>query len=188
MTGEAPPPRQSLQERMEERREERRHRRASTLGLEEAETQHVAYETSVVLPEPGRETAEPSRRPFWQWTPLALLLLIVGLIAGFGAALRFAPLLPPAATATQFALNLSVTRTGDNLTVSWNRDAMALYTAQRGVLEIEDGSYAKPVDLDTAHLREGSVIYQNTSDLVRFRLTVYLDQRLSVTETLDWKK
>lgn len=183
MTGQAPPPRQSLQERMEERRQERRQRRESTWGLGEPE----GYETSVVLPEPGTR-GEAEYRPFFQWTPLALLLLLVGLIAGFGAALRFAPLIPATPAATQFALNLSVTRTGDNLTVRWNRDATALFTAQRGVLEIEDGGFAKPVDLDTAHLRDGSVIYQNTSDAVHFRLTVFLDERLSVSEALDWRK
>lgn len=183
ITGEAPPPRRTLQESRQEGRPERQSRRRdSPLSLD---SYYSSAETAEVA-EPG--TASPVRRPFFEWTPLALLLLLVGLIAGFGAALQFAPLLPAGSAANEYGLKLSVTQAGENLTVRWNRDANALRWAQRAVLEIEEGAFAKPVELDAAHLRDGSVIYQNTTSSVRFRLTVYLDQRLMVTETLDWRQ
>jgi len=185
ITGEAPPPRRSMLER--------RSRRRSTVlelepqfGMDRPDSygggNYSPADVGPAFPVP------PARRPFWEWTPLALLLLLVGLILGFGAALRFAPLIPAGSTVQQFGLNLSVTRTGENLNVRWNPDAQALRSAQRAVLEIEDGGFSKPVELDPAHLRDGNVIYQNTSGMVRFRLTVYLDQRLSVTETIDWRE
>jgi hypothetical protein len=60
--------------------------------------------------------------------------------------------------------------------------------AQRGVLEIEDGTYSKPVDLDAALLQRGSLIYRNSSSAVHLRLVVYMNPRLTVTETLDWRQ
>ena len=193
MTGEAPLPRRSLQEGRQEARQERRTRRgdSSLLGLDQS-----PVERPPVYPEgyyqhtdaSEASSVQPVRRRFFEFTPLALLLLLVGLILGFGVALKFAPLIPAGSAANEYGLRLSVTRTGENLTVRWNRDASALRSAQRGVLEIQDGAYAKPVELDAAHLSDGSVIYQNTSGVVRFRLTVYLDQRLMVTETLEWRE
>jgi len=193
ITGEAPPPRRTMEEGRQERQQRRTRQRDATLSLDLDSRTELP---PPVYPEgyyPSAETGDsttpqPVRRPFFEFTPLALLLLLVGLILGFGAALRFAPLLPAGSAAAEHGLSLSVTRTGENLTVRWNRDANVLRSAQRGVLEIEDGSYAKPVELDAAHLRDGSVIYQNRSGAVGFRLTVYLDQRLMVTETLEWRQ
>jgi len=44
------------------------------------------------------------------------------------------------------------------------------------------------VDLDLAQLQNGSLLYRNLSDSVRFRLTVYPNVRTSVTEMMDWKQ
>jgi hypothetical protein len=55
-------------------------------------------------------------------------------------------------------------------------------------LEIHDGSAERTVDLDAAQLLGGRVAYHNTTDTVSFHLTVYLNSRVSVTETLDWHK
>lgn len=174
LTGEAPPPRRPVWEG-------RPHRFESPFESEPREM------PAPVLP--AREPAvAPVRRPFFEFTPLALLLLLVGLIAGFGAALQFAPLPSARSAAGQFGLALGVTRSGGNLTLHWNPEANVLRYAQRGLLEIEDGSFSKPVELDAAHLREGSVIYQNRSRLVRFRLSAYLDERLMVTETIEWRE
>jgi len=190
ITGEAPPPRRTMEEGRQERRTKRRDA-ALSLDLDSRPDLPPPVYPEGYYPssEAGEFTpAQPVRRPFFEFTPLALLLLLIGLIAGFGAALKFAPLIPAGSAVNQYGLNLSVTRTGENLTVRWNREANILRSAQRGVLEIEDGSYAKPVELDAAHLRDGSVIYQNRSGAVGFRLIIYLDQRLMVTETLEWRQ
>ena len=94
----------------------------------------------------------------------------------------------PTVSATDFSLGLIVTRAEDNLAVKWNREAPAVRAAQKGLLEIEDGGYAKPVDLDPAHLQGGSIIYRNTTSDVRFRLSVYLNGRLTVTENIEWRQ
>ena len=88
--------------------------------------------------------------------------------------------------AKAFQLNLSAGRNGDSLTVRWDREAPAIKAAERGVLEIEDGETTRPLPLDQAHLREGSVIYQNSSPMVRFRLVVYMSSKATVNETVEW--
>ena len=55
-------------------------------------------------------------------------------------------------------------------------------------LEIEDGEFSKPVPLDSAHLKEGTVIYQNSSPMVRFRLLIFLTPTVTVNETVEWKQ
>jgi hypothetical protein len=56
------------------------------------------------------------------------------------------------------------------------------------VLEIADGDEgaARVLPLDQAHLREGSVIYQNSSPMVRFRLVVSMSSKVTVNETVEW--
>jgi hypothetical protein len=60
--------------------------------------------------------------------------------------------------------------------------------AQRGLLEIDDGGYTRPVPLDAAQLQNGSLIYRSVSKSVRFRMTVFPQARVSVVETLEWKQ
>jgi hypothetical protein len=123
--------------------------------------------------------------PGWVSIPLAFVFLTLGLLLGYQAALTK---IPSTEGDAAFSLALSVTRTGDNLTVRWNRAAPAVRAAQKGLLEIEDGSYSKPVELDLAHLQGGSLIYRNSSNRVRFRLIVTLNARSNVTETLEWRQ
>ena len=44
----------------------------------------------------------------------------------------------------------------------------------------------KTVDLDSGQLRGGRLAFHNSSDTVSFHLTVYINSRLSVSETLNW--
>jgi hypothetical protein len=140
--------------------------------------------------EPARASGnqgKPRFRGGWVWLPLSFIFLLLGVLLGFQAALS----LNPRATnggAPEFPLSLAVTLTNDNLMVRWNRDAAAVRAAQKGLLEIEDGGFAKPVELDAAHLLGGSIIYRHSSNTVRFRLIVYLNSRLSVMETLEWRQ
>ena len=107
---------------------------------------------------------------------------------GVSAALSLG-LLTGVATAQDFSLSLSVSKSGDNLTVRWNRNAPAVRAAQRGVLEIDDGdSSPAPVNLDLAHLENGSMIYRNSTKVVRFQLVVYESSRVTVTESAEWQE
>jgi hypothetical protein len=125
-------------------------------------------------------------RSGWLWFPLSFIFLVLGVALGFQAALTFAPELQQSQGAKAFQLNLSAGRNGDSLTVRWDREAPAIKAAERGVLEIEDGETSRPLPLDQAHLREGSVIYQNSSPMVRFRLVVYMSSKATVNETVEW--
>jgi hypothetical protein len=147
-------------------------------------------EASRAEPEPDVEVAVPARSSglaTWLWIPLSFIFLLLGVALGFEAAssmgLRAGQAIPP-----DFSLALTASKMDDDLAVRWNSDAPAVRSAQRGVLEIQDGTFSKPVELDAAHLQNGSIIYRNTSNAVHFRLIVYMNGRLSVTETLDWRQ
>ena len=74
------------------------------------------------------------------------------------------------------------------MTVRWNRDSPAVRAAERGVLEIVDGEFSKSVQLDAANLKEGTVIYQNSTPLVQFRLVIFVGSKLNVSETVEWRQ
>jgi hypothetical protein len=144
----------------------------------------------VPVPEPVRPAVAARGSGFrgtWVWVPLSLILVLLGGVLGYVAA-RTLGTNAPIQSASGFTLALSVSRSGDNLNVKWDRDAPAVRAAQKGRLEIEEGGYTKPVELDAAHLQGGGVIYRRSSGTVRFRLTVYLNARLSVTEAIEWRQ
>jgi hypothetical protein len=178
LSGEEPPPRRSMLERVPRRREARN-------VVEEQIPEPVA-----TVPEPAYAYPSPSKsraRSGWVWIPLSFVFLLLGVVLGFQAALTMGPK-AAGGGAIDYSLGLMVTREGANLSVKWDRDASAVKTAQRGVLEIEDGGYTKPVELDTAQLRNGSILFTNSSGTVRFRLTVYPQARVSVMQTMEWKE
>ncbi len=142
------------------------------------------------LPETPGVPAEPRSRGLRTtiWIPLSFVFLLFGVALGLMVALARSSS-TPAPDALNFSLGLSVSRSDDdNLSVRWDRDAAAIRAANRGVLEIEDGSYSKSVDLDPAQLENGNIIYRNSSAQVRFRLSVSPDAHVTVTETADWKR
>jgi hypothetical protein len=123
------------------------------------------------------------------WMPLSFMFLLLGVVLGFQSALFVGPKVTGVGTAQDFSLSLSVAKTGENLTVRWNRNAAAIRAAQRGVLEIDDGdSSPAPVNLDLAHLENGSMIYRNASKTVRLKFTIYESSRVTVTETSEWQE
>ncbi len=142
--------------------------------------------------EPAREAPPapaPDRawRSGWVWLPLTFLFLLLGVALGYQLAQTMGARAATAA-AQDLSLTLSVKQNGNNLSVTWNRLAPPVRAAQKGLLEIDDGGYTKPVALDTAQLQNGSLIYHNTTNAVRFRLTVYPQARVSVVETFEWKQ
>lgn len=171
LTGEEAPPRRPLTERGPRAR---RPRAQTDASVDPAETYAV---TTPVRPRLGG----------WMWIPLSFIFLLLGVALGFQAATSMG-LRARAGDAPDFSLGLKVGKTGDNLRVEWNPQAQQIQSAQRGVLEIQDGTYSKPVDLDAALLQSGSIIYRNSTNAVHFRLIVYLNARLTETETLDWRQ
>jgi hypothetical protein len=185
LAGEDPLPRRSLLERRP------RTRNFEPLSLSEKsyrrDAEFIAGEPAGATPTTAAPPATSRIRNRWIWVLLPAMFLLLGAALGFQAALTMGSRVT-ANTAQEFSLSLSVTKNDDNLSVKWDRQSPAIRAAQKGVLEIEDGGYTKPVDLDQAQLQNGTLIYRNSSNSVRFRLTVYPQARVSVTETLLWKQ
>lgn len=190
LAGEAPPPRRPLTDRplTDRRRAERGLQPAAPAPLRERER------------DAGMEFGEPpeaglayavttpvrSRLKGWVWIPLSFVFLLLGVVLGFQAELTISA----KTAAPDLALELAVSKNDQDLTVKWNRNSAAIRSAQRGVLEIQDGGFSKPVELDAAYLQTGNIIYHihNASNAVQFRLTVYVNSRLTVSEALEWKQ
>jgi hypothetical protein len=186
LTGEAPPVRPPMQERKAKDREALASAAASS-GAEKAVTaaDEPYYRIFSAEPEdavsqaPIEQRAPKPRTGMWLVASFAFLLL--GVLLGYEASRITGPRHP-----SDFALSVAAERAGQNLTIRWNPDARAVVSASNGVLEIEDGGETKRVELDRANLSNGSMVYRNSSNQVRFRLVVYLNTGLSVTEVLDW--
>jgi hypothetical protein len=132
-------------------------------------------------------TPPRSRLGAWMIIPLSFLFLLLGVALGALAELNVGPRIV-AAGATDYSLSMAVVKSGDTLSLRWNGDAPLIRKANRGVLEIHDGDYAKVTDLDVFQLRNGTIIFRNQTGSVNFRLTVYLNPNLSVSENLGWRQ
>ncbi len=172
MTGEEPPRRPTLQESKP---------KPATLPAEHIFSAEPFSSKANEPPEQPGPRAPKSRTGIWMVA--AFVFLLLGVLLGYEASRITAP-----RRASEFALALAVERTGQNLTVHWDPGAPAVRAASNGVLEIDDGGEAKRVELDRANLSSGSMVYRNASEKVRFRLVVYLDSGLSVTEELQWPR
>ncbi len=121
------------------------------------------------------------------WIPLSFIFLLVGL--ALGLTLASARGIGVARTGIpEVSLGLSVSQADDNLNVKWDRQSAAIRRAQRGTIEIEDGGEPVSRSLDGIELQNGSLIYRNSSNSVKFRLIVYPAARVSVTETAEWRR
>ncbi|MBZ5601977.1 MAG: hypothetical protein LAO79_06700 [Acidobacteriia bacterium] len=189
LAGDEPPPRRSMLERRPRERNITEMPRSEF--QREMEYTPPGYTPMESMPSAGPAYAvtlpSKSRLRSAIWIPLSFVFLLFGIALGMMVSLTRVPG-GSRAGAEDFSLGLSISKNDDNLSVRWDRQSPAIHTAQRGVLEIEDGSYTKSVDLDTAQLQNGSIIYRNSSGTVRFRLIVYPRARVSVTETMDWKQ
>jgi len=123
----------------------------------------------------------------WIWVPLSFIFLLLGVVLGFQAALTMKP--RPGGSADPYNISLTVTPSGGDLQVTWNRDALAIRTASKGVLTIEDGNYTKPTNLGAGELQSGSVvIYKPLTGNVRFRLELSLKDHDTFAESVEWKQ
>lgn len=188
LLGEEPAPRRSL---AEGRREGRGERSTGAVATISEEPSQAAFRFAGSEPAQAAE-AEPasasSRRPRgWVWLSLIFLFTLLGGVLGYELALTVGAR-TSAITAQDLSLSLSVKKSGDNLRLSWSPLSPAVRSARRGLLEIDDGGYTRPVALDAAQLQNGSLIYRSVSNSVRFRMTVFPQARVSVVETLEWKQ
>jgi hypothetical protein len=182
LTGQDAPPRRSMLERVPRRRVLRSEQAVSSSPDEE--------EFDIAPAPPAREYASPSKsrtRSGWVWIPLSFVFLLLGVVLGFQAALTMGPK-AAGGGAVDYSLGLAVTKDGTNLGVKWNGELPAVRSAQKGLLEIEDGGQTKQVALDPAQLSNGSILFTNSSGTVRFRLIVYPQAGVTVMQAIEWKE
>jgi hypothetical protein len=143
--------------------------------------------------EPGEIEQRPIRplQPFWTswWLQVPILgcLLLVDGLLGFVSARQFRspPARPAAALRDPYALSLMVVEYGDNLCLTWDRNAPAIAQAQRALLSISDGDQNQSLDMELPILQSQGfgVTYHRVTDRVKFRLEVFLKSGRSVSET-----
>ena len=130
--------------------------------------------------------AQSRFRKGWYWLPLSFIFLLIGVLLGFQSAMTIYPSGKSGTAADAYALMLSITRSGDSVTVQWDRQNVAVRASQRGVLEITDNKYTKKVPLDAADLQKGSVIYNFSTTDLKFTLEVFPHEGVALSETVSW--
>ena len=125
-------------------------------------------------------------RKGWYWLPLSFIFLLLGVLLGFQAAMTIYPSSHGSSGADAYGLMMTISRSGNDVTVKWDRQNGAVRASRRGALEIVDGKYTKRVDLDAQQLQSGSVIYRFSSKQLKFKLDVFPQENVTVTETVEW--
>jgi hypothetical protein len=140
-------------------------------------------EPRVALPPPRRRIYDDAEPPpaapkprFWlPW--LALLLLSIA--AAFGYELWTLAREPRWAE-----LHLDAQQTGDELEISWDRQAPVVAHSSRGRLSITDGPVRKNIELTTTEIRSGKFSFHPSRPDVLFRLQIYGDGLQTSGDTL----
>lgn len=134
---------------------------------------------SVPARKPHKRFRLPRWYSWWIQAPLLIALLGADALLGYFAAVRIGG----KARTDPYALSLEVKEYGDNLHLSWDREARAIASARRGVLTIVDGGSTRTIDLTSGQLRDGRVTYRRTTTDVRLELEVFVDESTTVSET-----
>jgi hypothetical protein len=115
------------------------------------------------------------------------LLLAAWYLAGFAAGRQIDRVVPRAAAPPRdpYAISLLVLQYGDNIRLTWDRQATPIVLAERGRLTISDAGQSRTLDLTRDQLRNGAVAYHRLSEHVQLRLEVSLPNRRSVSETWE---
>jgi hypothetical protein len=115
-----------------------------------------------------------------RWPVLPIVLLLIGVLLGYQAALSIRPPRSP------YELALTVTQSGSDLQLKWDGESPAIRNAPKAILTIEDGS-VKSTNLTRSDLQSGSATtYRPLTKHVRFRLDVFPTARNTISETIDW--
>lgn len=114
-------------------------------------------------PLPSFAHVQPGRSHKWLWIPLAIVLALAGGV-GVEAYYRF--------YGPQQSLALWVADVGGQLLIEWDRSSKPVRQAQSATLEIVDGKDRREIRMDGDRLREGSVDYARSSEIVDVRLRV----------------
>jgi len=163
----------------------------------------VAEEAAGGGTKPGAEAAEPVSEPLtdttvvpkrtlrlrggWVWIPLSFIFLLLGTIIGFQVALSVTSSPVASLEANPFDLRLTATPSAGSIHLQWDRHAPAITGAKKATLFISEGGKEKAVELDAAHLRNGSVVYRKATGEVTFRLDVVTSAGTVISQTVEFR-
>jgi protein TonB len=132
-----------------------------------------------------KEPAAPRRkRSGMVWLVAALATLLAASVIS-GAFLYYRNGLKPEAPAAparaevRASLGLAVERRGNDLVISWNRDAAIIAKADFGMLLIRSAAVSRDIPLTAEELRSGSVVFASTAEQVRFQLNVVVGDQVA---------
>jgi hypothetical protein len=129
--------------------------------------------------------------PRWKgklgWMVFSVMLVVFGVAIGYQYAGAWLPTRTVSSATDPYALNLNVQRNDDNLLVKWDRESLAVKQGWRGLLTITEGQDSKAVQMDSAQLQNGMVLYRHVAPEVRFKLEVFLKEQRAVVETFIWR-
>ncbi len=154
----------------------------------------AAAQEVAALPEPEVEQADVaaplavSRRPLWaSWWVQGPLWVCLAFVLGYSTAQQVDKVVPRAVPPPRdpYAISLLVLQYGDNIRLTWDRQAIPIVMAERGSLTISDAGQSRTLDLTRDQLRNGAVAYHRLSEHVQLRLEVALPNRRSVSETWE---
>jgi len=145
-----------------------------------------AREFTIQPDAPGSEVAEEqapeviSQEPRRQWLNYRVWIWIIPALLALsvlGAMLRRsgAPKPPP-------SFSLRANDVGGSLRLEWDRNADIIREAVCRKLDIKDGGFAVPLQLDAVRLHDGYLTYARTSGDLEVRMTVYWAKGTPVTE------
>lgn len=129
----------------------------------------------------GSTEASQKIKRSWVWLPLSSIFLLLGVLVGFLIAVTIKRQ-NNAVPLSAYSLSLAVQQEPEAIHVTWDRAAIPVTIATRGVLHIQDGDFYKAVELKPADLQTGSVVIRNIRSNVTLRLEVFLLERNSITE------
>lgn len=132
------------------------------------------------LPAPRRGT------PRWLWSVVVTLSMLTGVALGFFVAQTLASSQAVLEQERFYTLGLSVAKSGENLSVRWDRQSKPILAASRGTLAIEDGPRRTELEMNVVQLQGGSLLYRPSAKKVRFRLEVLLKGTSRLHEYVDW--
>jgi hypothetical protein len=139
-------------------------------------------------PSPTAQEDSPSTRFRRKWVliPLSFIFLLLGVVAGFQAALVLNRAEADKLAYESLGLGLDAEREGEGILLRWDRNAPAIRFGRRGTLLIEDGEFKKTVKLDEKNLQNGGILYRGVSPGVIFRLEVETQRRGFVSEAIQF--
>jgi len=160
---------------------------AQTPAIEFSIPRHGGQEFAATTPEPPAASLRPLWSSWWVQAPLLAFLVVAWYVAGFAAGRQIDKVVPRAAPPPRdpYAISLTVLQYGDNLHLTWDRQARPIAVAERGSLLISDAGQSRTLDLTREQLRNGAVAYHQIGERVQLRLEVSLPGRRTVSETWE---